>query len=303
MRKPRNFNLARKSRELKALLLRSLLGFDPAILYKRDANSTTVYARDEGGHTRAFTVTQKGVRPLPFQSIPLAKTFGRVDFGNRRRFTAHVRSDDELKTAFDAVTRRKTTGVVELPSSCSRSKRAANQGMRDEMTRLTGATKSASEYAVYLREQTTNTVAAGDYEWGHLLAHSLHGRDEPDNIVAVAAGNNTEQLAIESALHFYRNESLFTVLVQASVMDGAGEHMADVICYSIRCSKSDDPLELYLDAQHAPEVSSIHFWDRRSGVVKWLNGQVERHQPEASSSESQQVMEYVRTLQKRAKGI
>ena len=184
-----------------------------------------------------------------------------------------------LKNAFDhtPIAQRLTTGVVLLPQTRSTARRTARQGMDGAMTTLTGAPRSAREYTDWCRGRHPHVGLRPNlqWEWCHLLAHSLGGQDSPQNVVAAVRGNNSEQLAIETALQMYRNENMFRMQISAACMGANdGRHIGNVIEYRVSCIYSNNPTQdfvQYLDCLNAPNPSEIHYYDLLESVALWAN--------------------------------
>jgi hypothetical protein len=245
-------------------------------VYRRPG-SNAIFLRDRQGRYRCFLVnavtgevrlTGGGISTLP-------PCFGRVAFGNNVRFVAHTRSQDTLDTIYinAPALRILSTGWVDLPLSRQTTRRTANQGMNVTMIALTTLARSATQYVTWY----STTVGAWavnvhtQWEWCHLLAHSLGGLDNATNVVAAVRGNNTEQLAIESALQMYRLENCFEMQISAVLLDGGnGCHIATVIRYEIRLNGYGSYVR-YLDCLNAPNPSQIHFYGLLEEIVSWAN--------------------------------
>lgn len=248
----------------------------PVCYYKRNG-SDTIYARDRDGRYNCFTVNANQVRLLPGGITRLAPIFARVDFGNRRRFTSRVSGQATLRNRFDENRNRINTNWSDLPNRILRSGRSSNQGMNRTMENLTGQRRSATEYAQWCAglNQAPARIPGGRWEWCHLLAHSMGGRGGPNNIVAAVRGNNSEQLAIESALLMYRQESIFEMKISATHFAGANfRYVGDVIRYRARCIYGGQELAYYLDCLYAPRPSAIHFYRVLRFVASWANGKI-----------------------------
>ena len=248
---------------------------DPRVFYRR-IGSQTVYVRDGSGRYRCFSFANGRPRRLPGGITQLAPLYGRVDFRNGRRFTGRTRSQRSLRTAFTNTPggHRLTTGWVPLPTVRVQSRRKTNQGMNTATTNLTGNARSATNYAIWVDGTTPGSPVDSTkrYEWCHLLAHSMGGADDETNIVAAVKGNNTEQLAIESALQMYRCENAFSMRVTAACLDGGnGQHMGNVIRYEASFVNGGPDYVRYLDCLRAPKPSSIHFHGVLYEVVQWAN--------------------------------
>jgi hypothetical protein len=170
--------------------------------------------------------------------------------------------------------------------------------MNDEMARLTGARSSATEYAAWFagRHRAARIPAHERWEWCHLYAHSIGGADGPDNIVAARSGNNSEQLAIESAISMYRHERIFSVRVRAAVLDGGdGRHLGNVICYEVRCDADGSVWAILLDCLAAPTISAIHFYEVMTSFARWANGRLRLHGGGVSAAEARAIRDYIAT--------
>ena len=239
-------------------------------IFGRDREGRCDYYRQDGGGTYvAYPAIEK-----------LAPLHGRVSFSNSVRFSARVRSRHALEIAFNRAPAADllTSGLVDLPDHRSHARRASRQGMDDAMIALTGATRSATGYTDWYRNNHGGQVDPVNWEWCHLLAHSMGGADGPSNIVACVKGNNSEQLAIESALMAYRRENAFRMEISALRLKTAGpeRYIGDVIRYRILCGATASEHIRYLDCLNAPNPSAIHYYDVLHDVVLWANRQLGR---------------------------
>jgi hypothetical protein len=243
------------------------------VFYKR-RDSHTIFVRDIRGRYKTYRETMHGVRPLPGGITKLPSIFGRVDFTNFNRFTGFVRSQTTLHDCFEASARKLNTNIVPLPGVRSYMRRLTRQGMDDAMISLTGSHRSATEYVNWFTASYSHHIPLNEgWEWCHLLAHSMGGADNERNVVAARRGNNTEQLAIESALHMYRSEGIFTLNITAACVDRhGGMHIGDVIKYEVSCIyHGAAPLVIYLDCLRAPKPSQHHFYHLLEMVASWAN--------------------------------
>ncbi len=254
--------------------------FDATHFYRRP-NSSTIFARDRLGRYNCYTVDANSgeVSILPAGMFTLPPIYGRVNFANNVRFTASTRGQSTLKNSYIGSSHKlkPAQGWMLLPTFRCYSRRTTNQGMDTAMQNLTGAKRSALAYATWVSGRNANAGldVTLPWEWCHLVAHSLGGADNAGNIVAAVKGNNSEQLAIESALHMYRSEDQFELKVTASLMNnGDGKHVGDVIRYKIRCSAGGSDFEQYLDCLNAPDPSEIHYYGLLEAVAKWANNKL-----------------------------
>ncbi|MDG9669434.1 hypothetical protein ONV78_16970 [Hahella sp. CR1] len=261
-----------------------MINVEEVTMYKRTANNT-VFARDTYGRYICFRIEtdeagQLGVRPLPSGITRLPPIYGRVDFNNTVRFNGRTRSQATLENVFNnGQGGYISTDWIPLPHARSDTRRTPNQGMTDAMLRLTGRNCSATEYVQFYCSQTNYlTLQEGDqFEWCHLLAHSMRGEDNPSNIVAALRGNNTEQLAIESALHMYRCEEQFVMNISARTQDlGIGRFLGNVIRYQVKCKRGGDQFVRYLDCLNAPTPSAIHYYGLLEDFAKWANNKLKK---------------------------
>ncbi|HWB95554.1 MAG TPA: hypothetical protein VG672_02600 [Bryobacteraceae bacterium] len=267
------------------------------VMYARP--SGTIVCRDRIGNRIYFIGNP--VRVLRADSAGFA-WYGRVDFGNRQRFTRYVRPQQTLDTAISQLpgNRIKDSGWIPLPPGRSRSRRAPNQGMREAMDALMnhdgynppqGHEYSATSYAEWA------TGAQGRrYEWCHLVAHSMGGRDRPSNVVAASRGNNSEQLAIENILSAYRTENLFLVRIEAGLLNtGHGKHLGTVIRYSINLDGTNTTLKIMLDATVSPlRLSAIHQYLLIRTTGAWLNNQSARANDRVPAAKRREIRQYLR---------
>ena len=243
--------------------------------FYRRIGSETIYGRDKSGRYTCFQLNQGNVSPLPSGIKKLAPIFNRVDFSNRVRFSGRTRNQRTLTIHFNESPNILTSAWVDLPDSLSHSRRETNQGMNNAMNTLTGEPYSATEYADWYDRQNPRTRINTDlkkWEWCHLRGHAMGGADNETNIVAAVKGNNTEQLAIESALMMYRREYLFAMKISAGLLDNQnGKHIGNVIKYEIKCFYGGCNFVYYLDCLSAPAPSSIHYYGLLNKVASWAN--------------------------------
>ncbi|KLD69624.1 hypothetical protein [Xanthomonas pisi] len=246
--------------------------------YKRPG-SGSMFIRDRYGRCETYTYVGQRLKKHGIGVTKLAPVYGRVNFSNGVRFTGRVRSLRVLTAAMQSAIVHLRSNWVLLPDAIQYSRRITNQGMSPCMRRVTGAAISATQYAGWVKNRFPNSPldAAKRYEWCHLLAHSMGGSDDETNIVAAVRGNNTEQLAIESALQMYRRENVFEMRVSAALIDGIGaQHVANVICYEVRCIYGGDNYIRYMDCLNAPNPSQIHFYGVLSDFAMWANQKLQR---------------------------
>jgi len=105
----------------------------------------------------------------------------------------------------------------------------ATKGRRKQGEVMAVATGHASATAFAI---ANGGVAGIPYEWCHLIARSLGGKDEPANLVAASKFNNSEQLQIESVLKPYRNNGDVTLHVTSTLFNGIA-HLASKLTYVI----------------------------------------------------------------------
>lgn len=275
---------------------------DSHCLYRRPGTAT-IYARDNFGRYNAFRMNGQQVIVLPGGLTTLGPIYGRVNFANNVRFTGRTRSQDTLEQDFVNTpnTMRRQTLWVPLPQTRDAARRQTNQGMNGAMTALTGNAYSATNYAAWYRGRHpgSNVDPNASWEWCHLLAHSMGGADNATNIVAARRGNNSEQLAIESALQMYRMEQAFEMQVTAALLDGTdGRHLGDVIKYEIRCIHGGANFEIYLDCLNAPNPSEIHYYSVLADVAGWANNKLAQmsqqiHGNRVSAEDRRRVLEYI----------
>jgi len=238
----------------------------------------TIYGRDEFGRYHCYKLEDLGrglrARKLPGGITKLGPIFGRVDFSNGTRFSGRTRSQPTLAVRFNATSRVISTGWVSLPYSRSRTRRQSNQGMDAAMLTLTGGACSATRYAIWCngRHPEMGIKTNNPWEWCHLLSHAMGGVDNPTNIVAAVKGNNSEQLAIETALQMYRCENAFSMNISAGCLGTLdAQHIGDVIKYEIRCKFGGENFVRYLDCLNAPAPSEYHYYDLLRSVTSWAN--------------------------------
>ena len=274
---------------------------DVRYIYRRRAGQT-IFARDEHGRYNCYTIQGGNVRRLASGMFTLPPIYGRVNFANNVRFVAHTRSQYALSVRYAAIPagQKITTGWVALPQNRAANRRQTNQGMNTAMNALTGGAISASNYALWFSGRNPHTVdATVPWEWCHLLAHSMGGADNATNIVAAVKGNNSEQLAIESALSMYRMENVFELKVTGATIDNAdGQHLGDVIRYKIRCTQGGESFVRYLDCLNAPNPSEIHYYDLLRSVALWANRLLVRisgAQNPTTKTEYRLIQQYIAT--------
>jgi hypothetical protein len=258
--------------------------------YKR-RNGATMFIRDRLGRCQSYIVANGRLKKVGKGVVKLAPIYGRVDFSNGVRFTGRVRSSRALRAAYDSAHSHLSSHWVALPNAIQHSRRTTNQGMNPATQNLTGNTLSATNYAAWVKAQLPGSPvdASKQYEWCHLQAHSMGGADDETNIVSAVRGNNTEQLAIESALQMYRREEVFEMKVSVALVNGAqARHMGDVIRYKVRCIESGATYVRYLDCLNAPNPSKIHFYEVLAEIAMWANHRLEAiaaaHNPLARSA-------------------
>jgi hypothetical protein len=237
----------------------------------------SIYVRDSTGRYNVYTINGDTVRRLPAGATSLGPVYNRVDYVNNIRFTAFVRTQSQLAAAYLQAAHKLSTLWVNLPSNSADTRRAPNQGMNGPTQGLTGNRMSATDYAAWYQGRHPNgpVRAHTRWEWCHLLAHGMHGADDETNIVAARRNNNSEQLAIENALHLYRQEKAFTMKISAALVDGNdGQYIGNVIKYRIRCVHGGGDLVIYLDCLHAPRPSQIHFQRVFETVAHWANNKL-----------------------------
>ncbi len=65
--------------------------------------------------------------------------------------------------------------------------------------------------------------------------------------------------------------------ISAALIDGVGaQHVANVICYEVRCIHGGDTYKRYLDCLNAPDPSQIHFYSVLSDFAMWANHKLQR---------------------------
>ncbi|MES2673816.1 MAG: hypothetical protein V4660_06220 [Pseudomonadota bacterium] len=244
--------------------------FIPDVFYKR-FEPDTIFVRDKQGRCRAFRIRGGNAYPSGSTVTSAGPTYGRFDWQNRRRFTASVRSSSVLESAFlntpEAQIRK--TDWFNLPRSRSVSRRTGNQGMKHAMINLTGANRSALDYILWINDRS---LSHAGWEWCHLQAHSMGGRDEHQNVVAARRGNNSEQLIIENALQMYRQENIFEMRVSAALFNNNnGKYAGNIIRYEIRSRANSNRLIHHLDCLGAPNPSGIHHGAMHQGICRWAN--------------------------------
>jgi hypothetical protein len=261
------------------------------VIYRR-GQGTALFARDQVGHYAAVSLNNNGaVRTIrTYGGMPW---YGRVDFGNARRFVGGVRSQLLLERDFgNAVNVRGSLNWYALPQQRKQTRRQTNQGMNTAMTNLGIANYSATQYAAWLNLQQ----AQERYEWCHLISHAMGGADGPTNIVCARRGNNSEQLAIENLLSQYRTENCFQVRVRGSVLNaGNGKHMGDVICYEVRDNNAAKQKNIYLDCRPRHKPSAIHQYTLIRDLATWLNRRLEVYfgQFQPTQTEQREVRNYM----------
>jgi len=245
--------------------------------YKR-RQGPSMFVRDRFGRCESYVYANGRLKKHGKGILKLAPIYGRVNFSNGVRFTGRVRSARVLEAAFDGAQNHLISNWVALPDAIQHSRRTTNQGMNPATLLLTGAACWATNYAAWVKAQLPGSRVdpAKRYEWCHLLAHSMGGSDDATNIVAAVRGNNSEQLAIESALQMYRRENIFEMRVVAALVPGAQAcHMGNVIRYEVRCIEGGGTYMRYLDCLNAPNPSQIHFYDVLSSFAMWANNKLQ----------------------------
>ncbi|WP_157511131.1 hypothetical protein [Frateuria sp. Soil773] len=270
---------------------------DVYCVYRRQAGRS-VYVRDRHGRYNCFSINNGRAVILPTGITTLAPIYGRVNFANNVRFTAHTRSQWALGGAYDNAVQYLSSGWVDLPTCRDASRRQTNQGMNGAMVALTGVARSATAYVNWAQLNGSVINPAGNWEWCHLIAHSMGGADGPGNIVAAMRGNNSEQLAIESALQMFRREDAFQMKVSVGLLDaGNGRHVGNVIRYKVRCIHGGDYYVRYLDCLNAPNPSEIHYYGVMEGLVLWANKKllaISRFFNPVRGAERNAVIDYMR---------
>ncbi len=275
---------------------------DSYCLYRRQGTNT-IYARDRYGRYNAYQVNGQRVTILPGRITTLPPIYGRVNFANNVRFTGRTRNQGALQIAFEATPKaqRLSTGWVDLPQTRASSRRETNQGMNAAMIALTGVARSATNYVIWFDGLHPGVGLRSDqpWEWCHLLAHSMGGADDATNIVAARKGNNSEQLAIESALQMYRMEQIFQMKITAACLNGAnGRHIGNVIRYKIRCIHGGQSFIVFLDCLNAPDPSQIHYYGLLESVARWANNlliqaSMQIYGNAVTADERRQVLDYI----------
>ncbi|MDP5142444.1 hypothetical protein ORJ00_06800 [Rheinheimera baltica] len=272
----------------------------PSWLYRR-VGTDTVYARDRAGRYLCYRLNGQQVRQTGTGITSLGPIYGRVDFSNSRRFTGRTRNQGALAVAYNTSVHRISSGWTPLPQTRPTSRRQTNQGMSPCMLALTGTARSATSYAIWYdgNHPQRGIKTTLQWEWCHLLAHSMAGADNQTNIVAAVKGNNSEQLAIESALQMYRCENMFEMNISAACIDNLhGRHLGNVIKYEIRCRHGGNNYVQYLDCLNAPRPSAIHYYNILESVALWANRKLEAvsnqmHNNSVSASERRLVLNYI----------
>lgn len=244
---------------------------DVFCVYRRPVGGS-VYVRDRQGRYNAFSINNGRAVILPAGITTLAPIYNRVNFANNVRFVAHTRTQVALALAYANAPQHLNSGWVTLPTYRDASRRQTNQGMNGATAALTGAALSATNYVNWASLNGSPINAGGSWEWCHLIAHSMGGADGPANIVAARRGNNSEQLAIESALQMFRREEAFGMKVSVGLF-GAGNsrYAGNVIRYKIRCIHGGGDYVRYLDCLNAPNPSQIHYYGVMEDIVLWAN--------------------------------
>lgn len=244
--------------------------------YKR-RHGESLFVRDRLGRCETYVIANGRLKRHGQGIGRLAPVYGRVNFANGVRFTGRVRCVRTLRAEYEAATDHLATNWTALPDGIQHSRRKTNQGMNGAMIALVLSPQSATQYAAWVKAQLPRAPldASKQYEWCHLLAHSMGGKDDETNIVAAVRGNNTEQLAIESALQMYRRENVFEMRVSAALLRGAeARHAANVIRYEVRCIDGGENYVRYLDCLSAPNPSQIHFYEVLMEFTAWANGKL-----------------------------
>lgn len=273
----------------------------PHAFYRREADGP-VYVRDREGRQNVYQFDANGrPRPIAPRRRTLGPVYNRVDFTNAVRFVGRVRSQNAMQREWDQAVagQIETTGWLALPADASSTRREPRQGMDAAMTVLTGAPRSARQYVAWYVLQpgaVGGLDATADWEWCHLQAHSLGGLDDETNVLAAVKGNNSEQLAIENALHMYRREDCFEFKVEGLKHDlGNGQHIANIVRYKIRCTAAGEKLQFFLDGLNAPDPSGIHFGGVHTAVATWANRVLSRMSASpVTKTEQNSIKAYVR---------
>lgn len=225
-------------------------------------NEPALHVRDlHGGHHTV--VNRNGTFVATAQSTS-APWYNRVAWNGARSTRGKSPDFKELfKSA--AANELLSPGLVPLPTSRATTRRVANQGMTAAMTALFAppVPTSATQYAAALGLQ-------GTYEWCHLVAHSMKGRDGPGNVVGGTKNNNSEQLVVENLLSAYGQENAFGMTVTARLQNaGLGQHMGVAIRYEV--TDGNYTFTLYFDSQTQNQPSGVHVEALMQKLARWLN--------------------------------
>ena len=121
--------------------------------------------------------------------------------------------------------------AIDIKHTATRN-RLKTSAMNGATTLETGNPLTATQYAQWGHgARFTRGHSNIDYEWCHLVAHGLGGKDTPINLVAATKYQNTEQLILENVLYEYRMEGL-KVAVEAKLASGT-QHLAESIWYRV----------------------------------------------------------------------
>ncbi len=273
----------------------------PHVFYRRETDGP-IYVRDHEGRQNVYQLNQNGEpRPVAPRRGTLGPVYNRVDFANAVRFVGRVRSQGAMEREWAQAVGNQilSLGWSGLPVEAPNTRRQPRQGMDATMLALTGAAQSAQQYVAWYVLQpgaVGGLDATGAWEWCHLQAHSLRGPDDETNVLAAVRGNNSEQLAIENALHLYRREGCFEFQVEGLKHDQAGGlHIANIIRYEVRCTEAGAKLVFYLDGIDAPNPSGIHFGGVHTAVAEWANGVLSRMSAgPVTKTEQKAIKDYVR---------
>ena len=239
--------------------------------FYRRVGSPIIYVRNTIGQYRCYKMTSDRVRALPGGIYTLPPHYGRADFSSGCRHNADVRNQSTLKLSYEDSVQKMTTGLVSLPLNRNQRNRVTNLGMANAMMAHTQNAYTATEYAQYVLGDTTLS-----WEWCHLLANSMGGRDDETNIVAAVSDISTEQLAIENALQMYRCENVFKMEIAAGCLDMAkGKYLGNVIKYKISSDYFDNSLVIYLDCLNPLGQSEAHFNSLQKKIARWANSALE----------------------------
>jgi hypothetical protein len=127
------------------------------------------------------------------------------------------------------------------------------------------------------------------YEWCHLVAHGMGGKDVPENLVAATCYQNTEQFIIECVLYGYRMEG-FSVHVAAKLAKGT-LHLAETIEYSILLG-NEILWEVRMDARRATQPTWSEYDRTARSIRSALNdGLVAKY--ESNTNLTVEQLEYI----------